>query len=236
MFGKAWATRVLGAVTLIASAAGCNLRPRVVIRNLPVDAIAEASGAGQRGGRPGRKVPPAKPAKPAAERPKPPPGWVPRVFARPWRWIVIHHSATDVGSAAIFDRAHRARGWDELGYHFVINNGRGAGDGAVEVGSRWAKQKWGAHCKTPDNAYNDYGIGVCVVGNLTRKLPSPAQLRGLRKLVFFLSDRYHIEPDHLIGHRDAPGTATRCPGKALHRSVHKVLRPELARRRRARGQ
>ena len=50
---------------------------------------------------------------------------------RPWRYIVIHHSATASGNAAEFDREHRARGWDGLGYHFVIDNGVGGPDGRV---------------------------------------------------------------------------------------------------------
>lgn len=64
--------------------------------------------------------------------------------ARRPRDIVIHHSATDIGSAASFDRRHRLiNHWDELGYHFVIGNGSGSGDGAIEIGTRWYKQKWG---------------------------------------------------------------------------------------------
>lgn len=122
---------------------------------------------------------------------------------------------------------HRARGWDELGYHFVINNGTGQRDGKVEVGPRWAKQKWGAHCKTPDNAYNDYGIGICLVGDWRDRLPSQAQRRQLRELVFFLADHYGIDAAHVIGHNDAPGTKTQCPGQALRRYVHTNLRDAL---------
>ena len=68
---------------------------------------------------------------------------------RTWKYIVIHHSATDSGSAASFDRSHRKRGWDGLGYHFVIGNGRGTGDGVVEVGYRWTRQVTGAHAGRP---------------------------------------------------------------------------------------
>src|SRR5262245_42419282 len=91
--------------------------------------------------------------------------WIPRVAPRPWKWIVIHHSATPTGGAAVFDKMHRDKGWDELGYDFVIGNGTDSGNGQVEVGSRWPKQKWGAHAKTPNNEYNERGIGICLVGN-----------------------------------------------------------------------
>src|SRR5690349_17176054 len=46
--------------------------------------------------------------------------WAPPVAPRAWKWIVIHHSASPSGSAAVFDREHRERGFDELGYDFVI--------------------------------------------------------------------------------------------------------------------
>jgi hypothetical protein len=86
--------------------------------------------------------------------------WAPAAKAVAWQWIVIHHSATTTGGAAAFDKMHRAKGWDELGYHFVIGNGTDTRDGQVEVGSRWPRQKWGAHAKTPDNRFNDFGIGI----------------------------------------------------------------------------
>ena len=80
-------------------------------------------------------------------------------------------------------------GWDELGYHFVIGNGRGTPDGMIEVGSRWHKQKHGAHCKTPDNYFNNHGIGICLVGDFTKRRPSAAQMASLEQLVRFLSNK-----------------------------------------------
>ena len=102
---------------------------------------------------------------------------------RPWKYIVIHHSATKHGSAELFDKMHRRKGWDEMGYHFVIGNGNGGADGKVEVGSRWRKQKWGAHTKTANNEYNNFGIGVCLVGNFMNRMPSQKQLNSTRELV-----------------------------------------------------
>ena len=82
-----------------------------------------------------------------------PRGWVPPRHleaARRWDGVVIHHSALDFGDADTYDRQHRSRGWDSLGYHFVINNGNssnGHKDGEVEVGLRWKQQTKGAHCR-----------------------------------------------------------------------------------------
>jgi N-acetylmuramoyl-L-alanine amidase len=143
-----------------------------------------------------------------------PKDWLPPVHPRSWQAIVIHHSATPMGGAARFDREHREKGWDELGYDFVIGNGTETGDGQVEVGSRWVKQKIGAHAKTPDNWYNEHGIGICLVGNFDGSRPSPAQMRSLARLVSFMMRTYHIPADHIVGHGDTK--ATQCPGRYLN--------------------
>lgn len=157
-------------------------------------------------------------------------GWNPPVAQRPWRYIVVHHSATATGSAAAFDAMHRAKGWNGLGYDFVIDNGHGGPDGAVEVGPRWTRQEQGAHTgSTPQNEYNNYGIGICLVGDLTDQMPTPAQLASLNRLLRYLMDRYHIAPDNVIGHREAPNAATECPGNAFFTYFHDTLRPQLRR-------
>jgi len=163
------------------------------------------------------KYPPS--VKPAAkEIPGIPSAWIPPVAPRPWRYIVIHHSATVSGDAAKFDAEHRAKGWDELGYHFVIGNGTDTADGLVEVGSRWPKQKHGAHAKTPDNRYNDFGIGICLVGNFDRDRPTANQMRSCAKLVAYMMKAYHIPASSVLGHKDTKPTD--CPG--AHMSVAEV--------------
>ena len=137
--------------------------------------------------------------------------WIPQVASRSWQSIVIHHSATPVGGAARFDREHKEKGWDELGYDFVIGNGTDTADGQIEVGPRWLKQKVGAHAKTPDNWYNEHGIGICLVGNFDHSRPTAAQLRSTAKLVSYMMRTYHISADRIVGHGDTK--ATDCPGK-----------------------
>ena len=164
------------------------------------------------------------PAKPSPAVPKTPPPvpqakpdvpstWIPAAAPTPWKWIVVHHSATPTGAAAVFDRDHRQKGWDELGYHFVIGNGTLSGDGQIEVGPRWPKQKWGAHAKTPDNRFNDFGIGICLVGNFEIDRPTPAQLKAATKLVSYLMETYHIPPQNVLGHGETKPTD--CPGRNL---------------------
>jgi hypothetical protein len=126
--------------------------------------------------------------------------------------VVVHHSATATGNARSFDRSHRDKGWDELGYHFVIGNGTSSGDGVVEVGSRWQTQKHGAHCKTPDNYYNEHGIGICLVGDFTKSRPTQRQMASLRRLVAFLCDQCRI-PDSRVTTHGLVTRKTQCPGR-----------------------
>jgi hypothetical protein len=141
--------------------------------------------------------------------------WTPAARANNWQWIVIHHSATATGGAAAFDKMHRGKGWDELGYHFVIGNGTDTRDGQVEVGPRWPRQKWGAHAKTPDNRFNDFGIGICLVGNFDNTQPTAEQMKSLSKLVAHLMRTYRIPADRVVGHGDT-GKPTECPGRLLN--------------------
>jgi hypothetical protein len=139
-----------------------------------------------------------------------------------WRYIVIHHSATPTGSAAQFDVFHRkTKGWDGLGYDFVIGNGTGSKDGAVEVGYRWRDQVRGAHAG--DDEMNEHGIGICLVGDFTKTRPSPAQMRALSRLCNFLSSYCGIGRDRFRLHGQVRDTA--CPGPYFPRDFLEPLRP-----------
>ena len=128
-------------------------------------------------------------------------------ITRKWNRIILHHSAGTSGSAEAFDRQHRQQGWDGLGYHFVIGNGRGMGDGELAVGHRWTAQKGGAHCK----GHNHDSIGICLVGNFENAPPTPRQLETLRKLV---AEIHGVLPDlPVMKHGDLGRTL--CPGKHL---------------------
>jgi hypothetical protein len=138
--------------------------------------------------------------------------WVPRAPERKWRFIIVHHSATPTGNAAKFDADHRAQGWDELGYDFVIGNGTLSGDGQIEIGPRWVKQTTGAHCKVAGHPeYNELGIGICLVGNFNETRPTEAQMRSLAWLIRGLMERYHIPKSRVLGHGMLKPTD--CPGK-----------------------
>jgi hypothetical protein len=161
-------------------------------------------------------APLAVPARPAPTRSVVlPDAWRPpsNVRERAWRYIVIHHMAAPKGSAAVIHRMHKKRGWDGLGYHFVVGNGSLTGDGAVEVGYRWTRQEKGAHARAhpgDDNRWNLHGIGICLVGDFTRTAPSARQLDTIVALVRALRAEYGIPVSNVVPHRFV--RPTECPG------------------------
>jgi len=131
--------------------------------------------------------------------------------SRKWKYIIIHHSATDTGNSMQFNKAHLARGWKGVGYHFVIDNGTyGKDDGQIETGPRWIKQERGAHCKAGN--MNEQGIGICLVGNFSEGKPTRRQMDSLVYLVNKLRKYYHISKRRIMGHGQVTGARTECPG------------------------
>lgn len=147
-----------------------------------------------------------------------PPVWYPPASReKGWKAIVIHHSATHKGNAAIFDDWHKnGHKWEGVGYDFVIGNGNGSDDGQVEVTFRWRQQIAGAHVGgTPGNWANENSIGICVVGDFTKTGPTYRQMQSLAKLMRFLQGRYRIPKSRIYGHSNTPGYKgkTLCPGR-----------------------
>lgn len=111
--------------------------------------------------------------------------------------LVVHCSATratqDIGVAEI-TRWHQAKGWETIGYHFVIRR-----DGTVEPGR--LVQMIGAHVQ----GHNATSIGICLVGGLAadgnaENNFTPEQFQQLRALLVQLLLAF---PDcRIVGHRD----------------------------------
>lgn len=119
--------------------------------------------------------------------------------------IIVHCTATPRGrdvAAADIDRWHRLRGFNGIGYHFVVRL-----DGSVEAGR--PVERAGAHCK----GYNARSIGVAYVGGVEADGVTPADTRtdaqraALRELIERLRTQYGITRVH--GHRDFAAKA--CP-------------------------
>jgi N-acetyl-anhydromuramyl-L-alanine amidase AmpD len=111
--------------------------------------------------------------------------------------IVVHCSATgpaaDIGVAEI-TRWHKQRGFDTVGYHYVIRR-----NGAVEVGRR--ESEIGAHVR----GHNANSIGVCLAGGVDAAGKpennfTAAQFASLEALLRELQGRYPTA--RVCGHRD----------------------------------
>jgi len=137
---------------------------------------------------------------------------IPLYHSKKWKYIVIHHSATDEGNSLQFDKYHQGKGWEGIGYHFVIDNGtKEKQDGQIEVSPRWIKQEDGSHCRASN--MNEKAIGICLVGNFNREYVSSKQLDALVYLVNVLRKYYKIPLKRIIGHNQVLGARTECPGK-----------------------
>ena len=128
--------------------------------------------------------------------------------------IILHCSATKEGRdfcAADIRRWHLQRGFNDIGYHFVVKL-----DGTVERGRDI--NLTGAHCLH----HNRRSIGVCYVGGLDRAgrpadTRTPAQRLALPALVRRL--RRHHPRATIHGHREFAAKACPCFNAAEYASL-----------------
>ncbi|MFV0554834.1 MAG: N-acetylmuramoyl-L-alanine amidase [Mangrovibacterium sp.] len=126
-------------------------------------------------------------------------------LARDVSEIIIHCAATRQGldfRASDIDLWHRQKGWEGIGYHFVILL-----DGTIEQGRPMSKV--GAHCY----GHNEHSVGLCYVGGLDAEdnpmdTRTPAQQESLHRLLFCLGRCF---PDATVhGHNEFSCKACPC--------------------------
>jgi LysM repeat protein len=127
-----------------------------------------------------------------------------RQYRVKWRYITLHHSATQEGNAEAFDRNHRRRGMGGLAYHFVIGNGTGSQNGEIEVGWRWIRQR---------ETDRKGDIQICLVGDFNTQEPTLQQYDSLVKLIRTLIKQYSVPLYNVRRHKDIKGKITECPGR-----------------------
>lgn len=131
--------------------------------------------------------------------------------------IILHCSDSPFGSASLIRRWHTdpkpaGRGWSDIGYHFVIQNGRPVDsafyleplDGQIECGRRLdgdlaiEQDEVGFHCI----GHNGDSISVCMIGMRKdgRLTFTIKQFDALKALVLALCDHYRIPVQNVIGH------------------------------------
>ena len=119
--------------------------------------------------------------------------------------IIVHCSDSKTGNAAKIKKWHVVdKGWNDIGYHYVINR-----NGEIETGR--PIERIGAHCK----GKNRYSVGICLIGKPTNESGIAAfkgeQIDSLRVLCHTLIIKEGLELESVFGHNTYTDKKI-CPG------------------------
>ena len=143
------------------------------------------------------------------------------------KYIVIHTAAAIDRNIDVkkIDAWHKARGWSEIGHHFVIIDDQhdNLPDGTIQEGR--SLSKIGAHTR----GLNKMSIGIVMVGHGDKRELTDKQLESLLQLLQSLLRQYpEIKIDNVIGHSELDHlinkgvldesylTRTTCPGRKVN--------------------
>ena len=177
-----------------------------------------------------------------------------REFA-PITKLVVHHTVTannDPDPAAtvraIYSFHTQVRGWDDIGYNFLVDAGgriyegrsaRSYGAGEIPTGEDLDRRGVvGAHAE----GANTGSAGIALLGDFTSASPSTAAMGSLEAWLAWKAARHEIDPEgaspftrvsdgavvrfaNISGHRDV--RATDCPGDRLYAALP-ALRQRIA--------
>ncbi|MDR9827651.1 N-acetylmuramoyl-L-alanine amidase [Vibrio sp. FNV 38] len=115
------------------------------------------------------------------------------------KYLTLHCSATPPSMAVSAETIkcwHVAKGWSDIGYHWVIER-----CGALKAGR--PLHRTGAHVR----GHNHANIGVCLVGGVSEAFePSnqytQAQWQTLETLLVTLTHCYGLSPEAIRGHNE----------------------------------
>jgi len=151
--------------------------------------------------------------------------------SRNWRYIIIHHSFSKDGVMRNFDQLKKyhmsyrvnfeivtkeeyydrkrkkdgysfQKPYSDIGYHLGIEY---IGN-QLEIVAGRLLSKSGAHCI----GMNSKAIGICMVGNFDRDIPSPAHYWLLASLIRHLQREFNIPLRNVVGHNMYSNKT--CPG------------------------
>jgi uncharacterized protein with LGFP repeats len=165
-------------------------------------------------------------------------------YAAAVRLVIVHHTATpndytpDEAAAIVrgIDVFHvRSRGWDDIGYNFLIDRFGRVYEGRY---GGMTKNVIGAHAL----GFNTGSVGISLIGNFTKAKPTAAAIRSLERLIAWRLDLAHVDPVSTLtyvsngsekwrtgvkvklravsGHRDTGSTT--CPGNQLYAQLDRI--------------
>jgi hypothetical protein len=126
--------------------------------------------------------------------------------------IIIHCSASEFGCVPLINKWHKERGFREIGYSYVILNGRlyrsndfiREFDGTVEVGRHHDGDNYLEGEEIPAHALgmNSHSLGICLIGRGEEDF-TEKQLLALYEKVNFLMHKHDIPIENVIGHYES---------------------------------
>lgn len=133
--------------------------------------------------------------------------------------IIVHTSVSTWGTAKDIDDWHKEQGYNEIGYHYVIENGYPTAKSRRE-GKRDDKRAGlltpgrpedvvGAHCV----GYNDKSIGVCLIGDVRKYPYEPEQIKSLITFLAIKCKQYSVPVENILGHYETPNGRSHNPPK-----------------------
>jgi len=145
------------------------------------------------------------------------------------KYVFLHHSASSTPGLQLneINAYHKSKGFTKstlsfyVGYNFVL-------DRNFQVTQTRSEFEEGCHTVTPKFPdANKNGIGICMAGDFTKEIPSPALLNLLAPLLADIQVRHRIPESEVWLHREVEnmpgGTYTECCGQDF-RSLTKALR------------
>lgn len=128
--------------------------------------------------------------------------------------IVVHHTGSRVlrgfDSPSLIRFRHKYfRGFEDIGYHYLIGNGILTRDG--EVYNARPVEIEGAHAY----GHNKDSIGIALIGNFNFREPTEKQLNSLIELLAKNCRGYGLNEEDIYGHRELDNANTSCPGEYI---------------------
>ena len=117
--------------------------------------------------------------------------------AAPDRWsrVEIFYSGTEGGDIDQIAARQDLAGAEDINFHFLICNGRGADNGLIQTAERWRRQ-WS--CVPGGRWYGTpYTIRICVVADGRRMRPTDCQMKRTGELVEQISRTFNVRSDNI---------------------------------------
>ncbi len=146
--------------------------------------------------------------------------------------MFVHHTVTTNDEndpaariRAIYRNHTQTRGWDDIGYNFLVDQqgriyeGRSARNGRHDGENSSGEGVVGAHA----GGHNTGSVGVALLGTFSNERPSTAAIEGLLQVLSWKADRHGVDPlNRILGHRDVRPTS--CPGDDFYAMLSSVRR------------